>query len=73
MQHTPRTIKLNLLDSCGAGYVAGPFLRAPESEHVTSTLVPGTTGNCDDVMIILSNIPHPVQCSYPNYHNIISY
>ena len=51
---------LNPLDFGGAGYLAGPFLRAPESEHLTSILVPGTTANCDDVMIqrnfLLSNL-----------------
>ena len=30
-----------------------PLLRASESKHVTSTFVPGTTRNCDAVMILL--------------------
>ena len=33
-----------------------PSLTAPECEHVTSTTVPGFTGNCDVVFIVLVHL-----------------
>ena len=63
MQLTTRStkLKLNRLDSCGAGYLAGPCL---ESSRVrTRHLGYCTTGNCDDVMIILYYIIKQFQFS----------
>ena len=48
-----------------------PLLTASELEHVTSTIVPGFTGNCVDVSIVLvHSVFSPVQSAAEADNNI---
>ena len=55
-----------------------PLLRASESEQVTSTTVPGTTGNCVVVLIVLfhsafSPVQIPVECRYVVLNHLLNW